>query len=122
MGTNLIWWSAVALETAVLFRGLRASLLKKYLLFYAYVACVLLIEVLRFCSHKLTQNFYPAFYWHSELVTVVASYEVIFEIFRQALRHNPREGSPAQKLLLVVFLIALTHAASPLPHGALAPV
>src|SRR5260370_17439965 len=81
-----------------------------------------MIEVLRFCSHNLTPKFYPAFYWHSELVTVVASYAVIFEIFRQALRHNPGVGSLAQKLLLVVFVIALTYAASDLLHGGFASV
>lgn len=122
MGTNLIWWSAIALEAAVLFRGLRQGLLKKYLLFYAYVGCVLLIEVLRFCSYRFTPNFYPAFYWHSELVTIVASYAVVFEIFRQALRYHPGVARPAQKLLLVVFVIALTYAASDLLHGGFASV
>ncbi len=117
MSTNLIWWSSVALETVVLFRGLRAELLKKYLLFYAYVGCVFLIEVLRFCSYTFTPNFYPAFYWHSELITIVASYAVIFEIFGQALRHNPGVARLAQKLLLVVFVIALSYAASDLLHG-----
>lgn len=117
MDTNLIWLSAITLETTVLFRGLRGALLKKYPLFYAYIGCVLLIEVLRFCCYKVSPNFYPVFYWHTELVTIVASYAVIFEIFRQALRHNPGVARVAQKLLLVVFVIALTYAASDLLHG-----
>jgi hypothetical protein len=120
MDTNLIWWSAIALEAAVLFRGLRQGLLKKYLLFYAYVGCVFLIEVLRLCSYRFTPRFYPVFYWHSELVTIVASYAVICEIFRQALRHNPGVARRAQELLLVVFVIALTYTASDLLHGGFA--
>jgi hypothetical protein len=96
---------------------MRQALLKKHPLFYAYVGCVLLIEVLRFCSYKFTQSFYSAFYWDSELVTIVASYGVIFEIFRQALRHNPGVARLAQKFLLVLFVIAVTFAGSGPPHG-----
>ena len=117
METNLIWLSAIALEAAVLFRGLRASLLKKYPLFYAYIGCVLLIEVLRVWCYKVNPNFYPAFYWHTEPLTIVASYAVIFEIFSQALRHNPGVARVAKKLLLVVFVIALTYAAFDLMNG-----
>jgi hypothetical protein len=122
METNLIWLSAIALETAVLFRGLRAALLKKYPLFYAYIACVLLIEVLRMSCYKVSPNFYPAFYWHTELITIAASYAVIFEIFRQALHHNPGVARVSQKLLLVVFVIALSYAATDLVHGGFASV
>ena len=117
MDTDLIWGTAIALEIAVLFRGFKAALLQRYLLFYAYVGCVLLIEVLRFCSHRFTPTFYPAFFWHSELVTIVASYAVVLEIFRQALRHHAGVALRAQKLLLVIFVIALTYAATDLLHG-----
>src|SRR6266851_6493392 len=114
MGTNFIWWCAVALEAALLCSGVRSSILKKFPLFYAYIGFVLLIEVLRFFSYRFTPNLYPVFYWHSELVTIVASYAVIFEIFRQALRHNTGVARLARKLLLVVFVIAITYAASDL--------
>jgi len=120
MDTNLIWLSAIALETTVLFRGLRAALLKKYPLFYSYIGCVLLIELLRVCCYKVSPNFYPVFYWHTELVTIAASYAVIFEIFRQALRYNPGVARVAQELLLVVFVVAFTYAASDLLHGGFA--
>ncbi|HET6929325.1 MAG TPA: hypothetical protein VFI45_03315 [Candidatus Acidoferrum sp.] len=109
--------SAIALEATVIFRGLRAALQKRYPLFYAYVGCVFLIELLRVFCYKASPNFYPAFYWHTELVTIAASYAVILEIFRQALRHNPGVARVAQKLLLVVFVIAFTYSASDLLHG-----
>jgi hypothetical protein len=122
MDTNLIWLSGIALEITVLFRGLRAPLLKKYPLFYAYIGCVLLIEVLRAWCYKVSPNFYPVFYWHTELVTIVASYAVVFEIFSRALRHSPGVARVSQKLLLVVFVIALTYAASDLVNGGFASV
>src|SRR6266481_2218618 len=117
MGTNFIWWCAIALEAALLWRGATSQLLKKYPLVYAYIGCVLLIEILRFCCYRFAPNSYPSFYWNSELITIVASYAVIFEIFGQALRHNPGVARLAQKLLLVVFVIALSYAASDLLHG-----
>jgi hypothetical protein len=117
MITNLIWWNAIALETVILFRGLRTALLKKYPLFYAYVGCVLLTEILRFYSYRFTPNSFPAFYWNSELVLIVASYAVICEIFRQALRHSTGVARRSERLLLVVFVVALTYAASDLLHG-----
>src|SRR6267143_1410208 len=122
MGTNFIWWCAIALEAALLWRGATSQLLKKYPLVYAYIGCVLLIEILRFCCYRFAPNSYPSFYWNSELVTIAASYGVIFEIFRQALRHSLGVARIAQELLLVVFVIALTYAASDLLHGGLASV
>src|SRR5258706_10436492 len=91
MGTNLIWLSAVGLEAIILCRGVKAALLRKYPLFYAYVICVFLIELLRFSCHQFAPNFYQAFYWHTELVTIVTSYAVIVEIFGGSLRHRSEE-------------------------------
>ncbi len=122
MDTNLIWMIAIALEAAILFRGLRTRLQKRYLFFYCYIGSLLLIEVLRFLCISLAPNFYGAFYWQTELVRIVASYAVIFEIFKRALRHNPGVAGIAQKLLLVVFVVALTYAASDLLHGGFASV
>lgn len=110
----------MALEGAVLFRGLRAALLKKYPFFYTYVACVLLIELLRFAFYTSTPRFFQAFYWYSELIAVVASYGIIVEIFRKALKHNPGVARVAQKLLLVILVIAVSYAASDLLHGGFA--
>jgi hypothetical protein len=120
MSTNLIWWSAIALETVVLYRGVRAALLRKYPLFYAYVACVFLIELLRFSCHEFAPNFYQAFYWHTELVTIVTSYAVILEIFRGSLRRNPAVARLARTLLLVVFVLTGTYVASDMLHGGFA--
>ena len=117
MDTNLIWWSAIALETVVFFRGLKAALLRKYPLFYAYIICVFLIELLRFSCHEFAPNFYQAFYWHSELATIVTSYAVIFEILRGSLRHNPAVIRLARTLVLSVFVLTGTYVASDMLHG-----
>jgi hypothetical protein len=120
MDTNLIWLSAVGLEALVLCRGVKASLLRKYRLFYAYIGCVLLIELLRFSCYEFASSFYQAFYWHTELVTIVMSYAVIFEIFRGSLRHNPAVTRLARTLLLVVLVLTSTYVATDLLHGGFA--
>src|SRR5260370_17564403 len=120
MGTNLSWLSAVGLEAVVLCRGVKASLLGKYRFFYAYVGCVLLIELLRFSCYEFVPNFYQAFYWHTELVTIVMSYAIVFEIFRRSLRHNPAVARLAQTLLLVVLVLTSTYVATDLLHGGFA--
>jgi len=117
MDTNLIWLIVIVLGAAILFRGLRAGLQKRYPFFYCYIECLLLIEVLRFLCLSLTPTLYGAFYWQTELVRIIGSYAVIFEIFKRALRHNPGVARIAQQLLLVVFVVAFSYAASDLLHG-----
>ncbi len=122
METNLIWAIAITLEGVILFRGLKTELRKRYLFYYCYVASLLLIELLRFLCYRLFPNFYGVFYWQTELVRIVASYAVIFEIFKRALRHNPGVARRAQQLLLVVFVVALSYAGSDLLHGGFSSV
>lgn len=117
MDTNLIWLTAVGLEAVILFRGLRTKLPQRYRFFYYYIASLLLVEGLRFLCYTLAPTFYAAFYWYTELVRITASYTVIFEIFKSALRHSPGVARIAQEWLLVLFVLALTYAASDLLHG-----
>jgi len=51
-------------------------------------------------------------YWPTELLTIVASYAVIVEIFRKSLRHNPGIARKAQKLLLAAFALTVSFAAT----------
>jgi hypothetical protein len=116
LGTNFIWGSAIALEAVVLYRGVKAALLTRYPLFYAYVACVFLIELFRFSCHEFAPNLYQPVYWHTELVTIGTSYAVIFEILRGSLRHNPAVTRLARTLMLVVFVLTGTYVASDMLH------
>ncbi len=119
MGTNFIWLSAIALEIAILLRGAKTALVRKYPFFYAYIAYVLVLELLRVSCFRFAPNFYPAFYWYTEPLTVVSSYAVIFEIFRRPLIYNPAVARLAQPLLAVVFVLTATYAASDLLSGGL---
>jgi len=117
MAANLIWLISAVLEAAVLFRGWKAGLLRRYSFFYAFIAWILFTEVLRFWSYRQFPSFYQAFFWDTRLVTVAASYAVCVEIFKRALRHNRGVARAAQKLLLAVFVVAISYAASDFVHG-----
>jgi hypothetical protein len=117
MSINLIWLGSIALEAVVFYRGAKATLLRKYPLFYAYVICVLIIELSRFSCYEFAPKFYPAFYWYTEIVTIVTSYAIVVEIFRQSLRHNPAIARLAKTLLLAVFVLTGTFVASDLFHS-----
>jgi len=117
METNVIWWTGTSVTAIVLIRGALVGLLRKYPLFYAYISCVLLKEIVGLLSYQFARNFYEPFYWPSELATIVASYAVIIEIFRQSLRHSPGIARKAQKFLLAAFVLTLSYAATDLLHG-----
>lgn len=119
MGTNLIWWYAIALEATLFLRAVSTGLLRKYPLFYFYIACVLATELLRFCCFHFAPNHYPNFYWDTELFTIIASYAVSLEIFRYSLKHYPGVARLAQTLLLIIFVLALSYAAADFFHGGL---
>src|SRR5579859_1484765 len=110
MSADFIWWGAIGLEAVILFRASCTRLIRKYALFYAYVALVLLADILRLCCYQLTPNLYPTLYWQTELVTIVASYAVMIEIFRQSVRHNPGVARLTRNLLAIVFCLTLSYA------------
>ena len=110
MSADFIWWGVIALEAVILFRALCTHLIRKYALFYAYIAFVLLVDVIRLCCYQFTPNLYPTFYWHTEPVTIVASYAVMIEIFRQSVRHNPGVARLTRNLLAIVFCLTLSYA------------
>jgi len=57
MLANFIWFSAIALEALILLRGSTTGLLKKYPLFYSYIGCVLLKEIIGLITNELLPNY-----------------------------------------------------------------
>jgi hypothetical protein len=122
METHVIWWVGTSLVAAILIRGALVGHLRTYPLFYSYIGCVLLKEIVGLLSYRFAPNFYRPLYWSTELATIVASYAVIVEIFRQSLRHNPGIARKAQKLFLAAFALTVSFAATYLLQGRFATV
>lgn len=117
METQIIWWIGTALVALVLIRGALAGNLRRYPLFYFYISCVLVKEVVGLLSYRLAPTLYRPLYWSTELATIVASYAVIVEIFRQSLRHNPGIARKGLKLLLAACALTVSYAATDLLNG-----
>lgn len=111
MLAQFIWWSAIVLEALLLARFLRERIIRRYPLFSAYIAYVLLANVLLFCCYRVDPGFYPKFYWYMEFIPAVAGYGVIMEIYKRSLANHPGVARLAQNLLLLVLFAALVEVA-----------
>jgi hypothetical protein len=120
MSVDFIWWGAIALEAVILSRAWCTQLIRKYALFYAYIAFVLLADIIRLCCYRFTPDLYPAFYWATELITIVASYAVMIEIFRQSVRYNPGVARLTRNLLVIAFCLTVSYASLNLAQDGLA--
>src|SRR5260370_4338428 len=112
MISNLIWWSAMALEAIVLLRGVKGRLIRSYPLFYGYIGSVLTIEILRFGCYSFLPGFYREFYWYSEFIGILASYAVAFEIYRRSFKNHAGVARLAQNLLLLALIITVVGVAA----------
>jgi hypothetical protein len=72
------------MEILLLFRALRAGLLGKYPLFWAYSASVLLMAVL-----LVTPSLYDRWYWKMEFLTLIIGYGILLEIMNHVLAPYP---------------------------------
>lgn len=116
MFAYFIWWTAIALEVVILFRGAMTGLLQKYPLFFTYVGCVLLKEIIGLLTSVLAPKLYEPLYWPADLATIVASYAVLVEIFRWSTRHKAGIRRLTQRALLIVFAVTVGYAASNFAH------
>ncbi len=107
MFAYFMWWGATALGALLLVRAFKERLLRRYPLFYSYIAWALLADLAGFYFYGAPPGFYQKFYWSAELVSVLAAYGVILEIYKRALENYPGPAHRAQSLLLfVVFVTA----------------
>jgi len=117
MVANFIWSTAIALEVVILLRSGLTGLLKKYPLFFTYIGCVLLKEIIGLLTNALAPKLYEPLYWPADLATILASYAVMVEIFRWSTRHKPGIRRLTQRALLTVFALTVAYAASNFVHG-----
>lgn len=103
-----VWFVCAALEAVLLIRAARTDLLKKFPLFYSYIAWVLATDLLSTPIYKYYPSAYSSFYWATELLFAVVSYGVLMEIYGRSLRDYPGVARFFRYLLLLVFLAIAT--------------
>lgn len=117
MSLDFVWYGAIALEAVILVRAAFTHLIRKYILFYSYIGLVFLADIIRLCCNQFAPHLYPTVYWQTELITIVASYAVMLEIFRQSVRHNPGVARLTRNFLAILFCLTLTYASLNLLQG-----
>lgn len=60
-------------------------MLKRFPIFYGYVACVLLRDVSAIPIYRMSPGLYRPFYWSTAFVTAILGYAVILEIYGRSL-------------------------------------
>lgn len=104
------------LEGAVLARGLRAKLVGRFPLFYAYLFFVLLQDLARLFAQYRYSQIYTNLYWTTQFVCLVLGSVVVFEIYRLGLREFPGTATMARNLLGIAFLGIFVKAMLTIPH------
>ena len=117
VNADVIWSIDIALEAVILVRGLATRLISKYRLFHLYIATILLTDIIRLCCNQLAPAIYPQIFWCTESLTILASYAVVVEIFRQSLQYSPGVARFTRMLLSIVFVWTLTFAMLDLVYG-----
>jgi hypothetical protein len=107
--TQFLWWGGIVLEAFLLVRCVRGRFYREYPGFFSYIAVVLLASILRY-SERQNPSTYALVYWYSQVVSLVAGYVVILEIYRRALRDYPGAARMAQTLLMAIFVLVISKA------------
>jgi hypothetical protein len=109
MLTQVIWWSSIALESLLLFRGLRGRLASRYPAFYFYIFFVLLQDLVCFAIRQRTHGAkeYEYAYWTAEFLCVLVSCGIVLEIYQLGLASYPGTARMARRLLGLIFAIVV---------------
>jgi len=107
MLSQVIWWASIALEIALLTRGVWAGLVRRYPVFYVYIVFVLCQDFVRYLAFLWNDRAYEVTYWATEFLAVAMGCFVVLEIYRVALRPFPGTARMARVVLLFLFFVAL---------------
>jgi hypothetical protein len=102
-----IWLVGIALELVLLVRGVQQGLLRRYPIFYSYLAFVVLTDILLFAIRPERPS-YLYVYWTTEFLGLLVGCLVFLELYRVALAPYPGTARLARASLVVLFLVAIT--------------
>lgn len=107
--TQAVWWCTNTLEAGLLYRAARGRFLRRYIVFYSYLAYVLAYSLVAFCVYTFRTESYSRFYWGLQYVSITIGYCVIWEIYRQVFKAYPGALRVTRVLLaaILVFVIYL---------------
>jgi len=112
--TQLVWLSGLLAEATILVRSFLGKTLKRYSLFYAYVASVLTTSTALYIVSIAAPSIYPRIYWPLLFITLSLGYGVIIEISRHVFAQYVRLALFARRIAVTtygaIFLLVAAHA------------
>lgn len=106
-----VWYSCILLEGLLLFRASRNALLRRYPLFFTYIACTFVGDIALFAVYRTSsQIVYQYSYWAKEFVCILAGYCLVVEILERTLAgyEGPRKLARATGSTLFVIVFVAT--------------
>lgn len=105
----LLTFAGLLLESLILLRALRGRSFSEYPFFFSYVACVLMVDIVRDIVFRLDRPVYENLYWTTQLVTLIVGYGVVLEVTRMAFESYPGVEQVSRALVLAVFLAVFSY-------------
>ena len=114
MHTLLLWWSGIILEGLILLRSFQTRCIRRYPVFFAYIGCVLLSQILRYVVYSTRPPMYVHWYWRTQFVCLIVGYGIILEIMEKtlALYNGAKKFAQAAGLVLLALVLVLVFALS----------
>lgn len=121
-GTDqLVWWTCILLELFLVLHSI-PTMLKRFPIFYGYVACVLIRDVSAIPIYRMWPGLYAPFYWSTAFVTAILGYAVILEIYNRSLVRFPGVARLIRAVLVGLLFLVAVRAFAELFGGAANPL
>jgi hypothetical protein len=108
MFLTTLWLTALALESVLLVRAFRGNFLKRYPLFYLYLACISIRDASLMPVYYLWPKIYGFAYWYSQFLIVVMGCAVVWEVYKVALSRYPGAARMARNVLPFLFIFSIS--------------
>jgi len=108
MLSTAIWLAALILEVLLLVCAIKGGFLRRYRLFYVYLASVLVADLALFPVYYWVPRAYPYVYWYSQFFLIASGCAVVWEIYRAALKPYPGAARITRNVLAFLFIITFS--------------
>lgn len=121
MAGQLVWWMCISLEVILILHSVPV-MLKRFPVFYGYIACVLVRDVSAIPIYTMWPGLYSKFYWSTAFVTAILGYTVIVEIYNRSLARFPGVARFIRTVLVGLLFLVAARAFAELFGGAANPL
>lgn len=107
MWALFLTYAGMVLESHLVFRGWRGKTLRRFPVFFFYIAFVLVQSVLRGLVRSQYPSAYASVYWTTEFLGVFVGCAMVFEFFRISLTRYPGAAKITRSALLLIFALTV---------------